>query len=203
VQEHSSSVKKYVVTCSNQPNTRTPSRAAHDTLVVENLVKAILFSLSINPIKVMRAEVDLPTAKRLLVKFERVTNKLPKIIINAQKIDTSTTAENDAEIDDENDNEDSKNNNDGSERLVEVMIEKNDDGSSVVDSKNNNNNRSERLVEVKIEKNDNGSLVNRIPVMAPILAPILGVYFFSGAYLPKNRTYCPLFRQDTTFFRDT
>jgi hypothetical protein len=74
--------------------------------------------------------------KTSLVKFERVTNKLPNIILNAQKVDTSTTTGNDVEIDDEIDDEDSQNNNDRSEKLVEVKIEKNDAGSSVVDSQN-------------------------------------------------------------------
>jgi hypothetical protein len=34
---------------------------------------------------------------------------------------------------------------------------------------------------------DNGSSFNRIPVMAPILAPLLG-FLFTGVYLPKKRT---------------
>jgi hypothetical protein len=58
------------------------------------------------------------------VKFERVTNKLPNIIINAQKVDTSTTTGNDVEIEDENNGEDSQNNNDRSKKLVEVKIKK-------------------------------------------------------------------------------
>jgi hypothetical protein len=96
--------------------------------------------------------------KTSLVKFERVTNKFPNIIIKAQKVDTCTTTGNDVEIEDENDGEDSQNNNDSSEKLVEVKIEKNGDASSVVDSQNNND-RSKKMVEVKIQKHDDGSSV--------------------------------------------
>jgi hypothetical protein len=38
--------------------------------------------------------------------------------------------------------------------------------------------------------------------MAPILAPILGIYFFRGHISLKNRTYCPLFSHDSTSFKD-
>jgi hypothetical protein len=96
--------------------------------------------------------------KTSLVKFERVTKKLPNILIKAKKIDTSSTtaAEIDAEIDAENDDDESQNNV-GSERLVKIKIEKNDDGSFVDESKNNVG--SEGLVKVKIEKDDHGSSV--------------------------------------------
>jgi hypothetical protein len=44
---------------------------------------------------------------------------------------------------------------------------------------------------------ENGAL-NRIPVMAPILAPAFGVTFLKGRFSLKNGTYCPLFSHDTT-----
>jgi hypothetical protein len=48
-----------------------------------------------------------------------------------------------------------------------------------------------------------GRILNRIPVTAPILAPILGSLFLKGHISLKNRTYCPLFRNDTTSFKYT
>jgi hypothetical protein len=44
--------------------------------------------------------------------------------------------------------------------------------------------------------------VNRIPVMAPILAPILGIHFFRGHISLKNGTFCPLFSHDSTSFKN-
>jgi hypothetical protein len=49
----------------------------------------------------------------------------------------------------------------------------------------------------------NPALINRIPVMAPILAPLLGVHFFQGHISLKNGTFCPLFSHDSTFYKDT
>jgi hypothetical protein len=37
--------------------------------------------------------------------------------------------------------------------------------------------------------------------MAVILRPLLGVNFFRGHISLKNRTYCPLFKHDTTSFK--
>jgi hypothetical protein len=34
--------------------------------------------------------------------------------------------------------------------------------------------------------------INRIPVMAPILAPLLGIHFFRGHISLNNGTFCPL-----------
>jgi hypothetical protein len=46
-------------------------------------------------------------------------------------------------------------------------------------------------------------IINRIPAMAPILAPILGVHF-SGEHISlKNWTFCPLFIHDSSSFKDT
>jgi hypothetical protein len=45
--------------------------------------------------------------------------------------------------------------------------------------------------------------INRIPVMAPILAPILGVYFWGEHVSLKNGTFCPLFSHDSSSFKDT
>jgi hypothetical protein len=45
--------------------------------------------------------------------------------------------------------------------------------------------------------------INRIPVMAPILAPILGVHFFRGRFSLKNGTFCPLSIHDSSSFKDT
>jgi hypothetical protein len=47
----------------------------------------------------------------------------------------------------------------------------------------------------------NGNL-NRIPVMAPILAPLLVVIFFWGHISLKNGTFCPLFSHDSTSFKN-
>jgi hypothetical protein len=44
---------------------------------------------------------------------------------------------------------------------------------------------------------------NRIPVMAPISAPILGVHFFRGHISIKNGTFCPLSSHDSSSFNDT
>jgi hypothetical protein len=44
--------------------------------------------------------------------------------------------------------------------------------------------------------------LNRIPVMAPILAPILGVNFFRGHISLKNGTFCPLFSHDSSSFKN-
>jgi hypothetical protein len=44
---------------------------------------------------------------------------------------------------------------------------------------------------------------NRIPVMAPILAPILGVHFLKGHFSLKNGTICPLISHDSSSFKDT
>jgi hypothetical protein len=49
----------------------------------------------------------------------------------------------------------------------------------------------------------NTVLLNSIPVMAPILAPILGIHFFRGHISLKNRTYCPLFSHDSSSFKGT
>jgi hypothetical protein len=46
------------------------------------------------------------------------------------------------------------------------------------------------------------SFFNRIPVMAPILAPTLGSFFLKGRFSLKNRTYCPLFSHDSTSFKN-
>jgi hypothetical protein len=43
---------------------------------------------------------------------------------------------------------------------------------------------------------------NRIPVMVPLTAPLLGSFLWGHISL-KNRTYCPLFRHDTTSFKYT
>jgi hypothetical protein len=48
----------------------------------------------------------------------------------------------------------------------------------------------------------NTANINRIPVMAPILAPILGVHFFWGHISIKNGTFCPLFSHDSTSFKN-
>jgi hypothetical protein len=45
--------------------------------------------------------------------------------------------------------------------------------------------------------------LNRIPVMAPILAPILGVHFFRGHISLKNGTFCPFSSHDSSSFKDT
>jgi hypothetical protein len=47
------------------------------------------------------------------------------------------------------------------------------------------------------------SILNRIPVMAPISAPILGVHFFQGHFSLKNGTICPLSSHDSSSFKDT
>jgi hypothetical protein len=44
--------------------------------------------------------------------------------------------------------------------------------------------------------------VNRIPVMAPISAPILGVHFL-GAYFPQKWDVFPLSSHDSSSFKDT
>jgi hypothetical protein len=46
-------------------------------------------------------------------------------------------------------------------------------------------------------------LFKRIPVMAPILAPLLGVHFFSGAYFPQKWDLFPPFSHNSTSFKDT
>jgi hypothetical protein len=46
-------------------------------------------------------------------------------------------------------------------------------------------------------------VVNRIPVMAPILAPLLGVLFLRGHISLKNRTYIPLLRDSTSPYKST
>jgi hypothetical protein len=46
------------------------------------------------------------------------------------------------------------------------------------------------------------SKLNRIPVMAPILAPILGVHFLGEHISLKNGTFCPLFSHDSSSFKD-
>jgi hypothetical protein len=45
--------------------------------------------------------------------------------------------------------------------------------------------------------------INSFHVMAPILAPLLGVLFLRGHIFLKNRTYSPLFRQSATPFQRT
>jgi hypothetical protein len=45
--------------------------------------------------------------------------------------------------------------------------------------------------------------VNRIPVMAPILAPLLGFLFLRGHISLKNRSYRPLLRASTSPFKST
>jgi hypothetical protein len=39
--------------------------------------------------------------------------------------------------------------------------------------------------------------------MAVILRPLLGVHFFGGHISLKNWTICPLFKHDTSSFKDT
>jgi hypothetical protein len=56
-------------------------------------------------------------------------------------------------------------------------------------------------VSRKISYNRNP--VNRIPVMAPLLAPILRVHFFRGHISLKNGTFCPLFSHDSSSFKGT
>jgi hypothetical protein len=45
--------------------------------------------------------------------------------------------------------------------------------------------------------------INRIPVMAPILAPLFGVHFLRGRIFLKNRSYRPLLRASTSLFNGT
>jgi hypothetical protein len=45
--------------------------------------------------------------------------------------------------------------------------------------------------------------INRIPVMAPILAPLFGVHFLLGCFSLKNWTYCPVLRVRATPFKST
>jgi hypothetical protein len=45
--------------------------------------------------------------------------------------------------------------------------------------------------------------VNRIPVMAPILAPLLGILFLRGHISLKNWTYSPLLRGSASPFKST
>jgi hypothetical protein len=45
-------------------------------------------------------------------------------------------------------------------------------------------------------------LVNRIPVIAPISAPILGVHFFRERSSLKNGTICPLSGHDSSYFKN-
>jgi hypothetical protein len=46
-------------------------------------------------------------------------------------------------------------------------------------------------------------ILNRIPVMAPILATLIGVHFLSGCFSLKNRSYRPLLRASTSPFKST
>jgi hypothetical protein len=49
------------------------------------------------------------------------------------------------------------------------------------------------LLEICIPINHGLGLINRIPVMAPISAPIRGGTFFSGAYFPQKWADLPPF----------
>jgi hypothetical protein len=44
--------------------------------------------------------------------------------------------------------------------------------------------------------------INRIPVMAPISAPIRGVHFFRGHISLKNGPICPLSSHDSSYFKN-
>jgi hypothetical protein len=44
--------------------------------------------------------------------------------------------------------------------------------------------------------------INRIPVMAPISAPIWGVHFFRGHISLKNWPICPLSSHDSSYFKN-
>jgi hypothetical protein len=50
---------------------------------------------------------------------------------------------------------------------------------------------------------DGGSTINRIPVMAPILAPLLGFLFLRGHISLKNWSYRPILRASTSPFKST
>jgi hypothetical protein len=68
------------------------------------------------------------------------------------------------------------------------------------------------LLKILSYHHDNGNLLNRssmdidlfnrIPVMAPILAPILGVHFFRGHISLKNGTFCPFSSHDSSYFKN-
>jgi hypothetical protein len=56
---------------------------------------------------------------------------------------------------------------------------------------------------IGVEAVENLVNFNRIPVMAPILAPILGVHFWGDHISLKNGIFCPLFSHDSSSFKGT